>query len=100
MKTPRPHHFEPVRPTPDDERESLIPKHLVAAASATPAIVYLRRPAVLAITGVAASTWHRWVAVGLAPKSRRLGPNSVGWLASEIRDWCESRAVAGGRRHG
>jgi prophage regulatory protein len=54
----------------------------------------LRLPKVLALTGCAESTWHRYVKLGLAPRGRRLGPNTVGWLLSDIQAWLQSRPLA------
>lgn len=54
----------------------------------------LRLPKVLELTGCAESTWHRYVKQGLAPRGRRLGPNTVGWLLSDIQAWLQSRPLA------
>lgn len=54
----------------------------------------LRLPKVLKLTGCAESTWHRYVKLGLAPRGRRLGPNTVGWLLSDIQAWIQSRPQA------
>ena len=37
-------------------------------------------------------TIWRWERKGLLPPSRRLGPNVVGWLESEIEEWFASTA--------
>lgn len=54
---------------------------------------YLRQPEVLARVGVSWITILRWEKQGGFPKRRRLGPNTVAWLESEINEWCASRAV-------
>jgi len=38
------------------------------------------------------STIWRWQQQGLFPRSRRLGPNRVGWLLSEIENWLQEKA--------
>ena len=42
-------------------------------------------------TGLARSTIYAYVKLGLFPAQRRLGPGRVGWRASEVRAWIESR---------
>ena len=42
-------------------------------------------------TGLARSTIYAYVKLGLFPSQRRLGPGRVGWRASEVRAWIESR---------
>ena len=37
--------------------------------------------------GVSRATINRWKRKGVLPPSIRLGPNSVGWRASEIEEW-------------
>ena len=36
-------------------------------------------------------TLWRWVKAGLFPKPRKIGPNSIAWLESELIEWVESR---------
>lgn len=59
--------------------------------------IFIREPARLSSTSVPPATWYRWEKLGLAPKRRRLGPNMVGWLKSEIDEWLEERANDTGR---
>ncbi len=56
----------------------------------------LRRPALLEITGLSAATIYRWIEQGTFPRPVQLGPNSVGWRASEVEAWIESREPIGG----
>ncbi len=42
-------------------------------------------------TGLARSTIYAYVKLGLFPSQRQLGPGRVGWRASEVRAWIESR---------
>ena len=47
--------------------------------------------AVVAKTGLSRSSIYSYVAQGLFPRQRRLGPRRVGWLASEVRAWIAGR---------
>jgi prophage regulatory protein len=51
----------------------------------------LRIAEVLRITGVSTATLYRWVKDGTFPAPVKLGPNSVAWRASVVRDWIDSR---------
>lgn len=52
----------------------------------------LRLPDVMAITGLSRTTVYRLSGEGLFPQSIPLGKRSVGWLASDINSWLQSRA--------
>lgn len=52
---------------------------------------FLRRDEVLAIAGVSYNTLSRWEEQNIFPKRRHLGPNRVGWVENEVRNWCNSR---------
>jgi prophage regulatory protein len=56
---------------------------------------YLRQPEVLARVGVSWMSLRRWEKKGLFPKRRKLGPRLVGWLESEIDEWCNTRPDGG-----
>ncbi len=60
----------------------------------------IRLPAVLAMTGLSASSIYRLERRGDFPARVRLGPNAVGWLAADVEAWCSTRvAIAlGGAR--
>jgi prophage regulatory protein len=47
--------------------------------------------AIVARTGLSRSTIYDYIARGLFPRQRRLGPRRVGWLASEVRAWIANR---------
>lgn len=47
----------------------------------------LRKPEVLAIVNVSPTTLWRMEKVGRFPKRISLGPNSAGWLNSEVEQW-------------
>jgi prophage regulatory protein len=55
----------------------------------------LRRREVVRRTGLSYPTIYRYERAGNFPARRRLGPNVVAWLDSEIDNWIKSRrAVA------
>ena len=47
----------------------------------------LRRPEVELMTGLSCSTIYRLMSKGKFPRPKRIGPQAVGWLISEIRQW-------------
>lgn len=51
----------------------------------------LRQPSVTAITGLSRSTLWRLERAGQFPARRRLGPQAVGWVQSEVEAWIASR---------
>lgn len=54
----------------------------------------LRKPEVLEVTGLSAATIYRWIADGSFPAPLQLGPNSVGWRASAVEEWIDTREPA------
>ncbi|HGY2556839.1 TPA: helix-turn-helix transcriptional regulator [Pseudomonas aeruginosa] len=40
-------------------------------------------------------TLWRWCRDGLFPQGRQIGPRRVGWLASEVQAWLDSRSLTG-----
>jgi prophage regulatory protein len=46
---------------------------------------------VITKTGLSRSSVYGYVARGIFPRQRRLGPRRVAWLASEVRAWIASR---------
>jgi prophage regulatory protein len=46
---------------------------------------------VIAKTGLSRSSVYGYVARGIFPRQRQLGPRRVAWLASEVRSWIASR---------
>ena len=56
---------------------------------------FLGRQQIREITGGKAdSTVWRWENSGNFPKRRQIGPNSVGWLESEVEDWIKTRPIS------
>ena len=51
----------------------------------------LRLPAVKAITGLSRSSIYAFMVKGMFPTPISLGRRAVGWDASEINDWIETR---------
>jgi prophage regulatory protein len=51
----------------------------------------LRRPEVEHTTGLSRSTIYAMMAEATFPKPVRLGKRAVGWRASDIAEWLESR---------
>ncbi|EPL6453477.1 helix-turn-helix transcriptional regulator [Providencia rettgeri] len=60
-------------------------------------IIILRLPSVMKRTGVARSTIYDWMNPksprydATFPRQKRLGPQSVGWIESEINEWLSNR---------
>jgi len=54
----------------------------------------IRRPELLRITGLSRATVYRQCKEGAFPAPVQLGPNSVGWLESEVQEWIGSRERA------
>jgi prophage regulatory protein len=46
---------------------------------------------VVAKTGLSRASIYRYVASGLFPDRRSIGPGRVAWLASEVSGWIETR---------
>ena len=54
----------------------------------------LRKPALLAKTGLSYPTLYRRIQDGTFPQPVELGPNSVGWIEEEVDAWIKSRRRA------
>jgi prophage regulatory protein len=70
-------------------------------------LVFLRRQAVEARTGLSRSSIYDRIAAGEFPKPVPLGGRTVGWVEAEIREWQKARiaeraqkAILGIRRPG
>lgn len=50
----------------------------------------LREPQVRLMTGISRVTRWRWARQGRFPKPVRIGPNTSGWLKSEIDAWLQA----------
>jgi len=51
----------------------------------------LRLAEVIEMTGLSRSTIYRYESNADFPKRRRIGPNAVPWLDTDIEDWMQSR---------
>jgi prophage regulatory protein len=49
----------------------------------------LRLPAVMATTGMSATTIYSQMKDGLFPRQVPIGSQAVGWVESEIQDWID-----------
>ena len=54
----------------------------------------LRRPEVCRRTGLGRSALYSAIQENRFPRAIKLGPRAVGWLASEVDTWIESRVKA------
>jgi prophage regulatory protein len=57
----------------------------------------IRLPQTTARTGLSRATLYRLKKLGLFPQAVQLGPNSIGFLESEVNEWIEKRAAARAR---
>lgn len=55
---------------------------------------YMKQPEVTETTGLSGTSIWRKEKAGEFPRRRRIGPNSVAWLASEIEKWMKTRPFA------
>ena len=51
----------------------------------------VRKPEVIKLTGISASTIRRQEKEGLFPKRHRISKRSVGWYLHEVMQWNETR---------
>lgn len=58
----------------------------------------LRLNEVLAAVKLGRTTIYNLEKVGQFPARRRIGPNSVGWLESEVVEWMRTRAAEPGMK--
>lgn len=59
--------------------------------AAKPAIRFIKRQEVEAITGISCTEIYRRIAIDSFPKQVTLGPKCVVWVESEVLAWCEAR---------
>ncbi|WP_186082031.1 helix-turn-helix transcriptional regulator [Burkholderia gladioli] len=57
----------------------------------------LRLIGVLDTVGVKKTTLYRWIREGTFPAPVQLGIRSVGWLATDVQQWVESRQSTRGQ---
>lgn len=56
---------------------------------------FIREPEVRRTTGLSRSTRWRLERDGRFPMRRKISPNAVAWLESEVQDWLRTRAEDG-----
>jgi prophage regulatory protein len=61
------------------------------AASTRQNVVFLRRIAVEAITGLSRSAIYAQMAAGTFPKNVLIGTKGVRWVQAEILSWCNAK---------
>jgi len=54
----------------------------------------MRRPEVLAVTGLSKSSLYAMIAEGRFPAPRRIGVRAVAWNAESVRTWIDTRPLA------
>ncbi|WP_175822165.1 AlpA family phage regulatory protein [Burkholderia sp. BCC0419] len=58
----------------------------------------LRLVGVLDTVGVKKTTLYRWIREGKFPAPVQLGSRSVGWRATDVQNWVESRQSTRGQK--
>jgi len=61
---------------------------------------FIKRKAVLEITGLSSSAMYRAITDGAFPRPRSLGARSVAWREDEVLEWIETRPKAGLAKEG
>ena len=56
----------------------------------------LRKPELCSFLGISPATLWRWTRRRAFPSPIQLGPNTVGWLRSEVDAWLSQRAAERG----
>ena len=54
-----------------------------------------REREVLKMLSVSRTTLRRWMSTGNFPRPRQLGPHAIGWTEQDIKEWIDSRPIAG-----
>jgi prophage regulatory protein len=80
---------------PAEERTSLLRCPTVFTGNPTSLDRIVRLPELLQLIGVSTASLYRWIGEGCFPAAIRLGKNSVGWKASAVQAWIDSREPAG-----
>jgi len=55
---------------------------------------FLKHEEVIEVTGLSSVSIWRLEGRGEFPKRRKISPNRVGWLASEVDEWIRTRPIA------
>ena len=57
-------------------------------------VIFLRLPGVKALTGLSKSSLYALIRGNTFPAPVRIGPRSVAWVESEVREWAAQRVLA------
>lgn len=72
-----------------------VPKSIKNELVSFPSIGLVRVKQILTIIPVGASTWHRWVREGKAPRPFKLSENTTVWKAEEIHAFVDEMSRTG-----
>ena len=56
---------------------------------------FLKKAEILGVTGLSHTTIWRLESKGEFPKRRKISPNRVGWVASEVQAWLNTKINVG-----
>ena len=56
-------------------------------------VIFLRLPEVKAVTGLSKSSLYALIRANSFPAPVRIGPRTVAWVGSEIRQWADERVL-------
>jgi prophage regulatory protein len=56
-------------------------------------IIFVRLPEVKAVTGLSKSSLYALIRASNFPAPVRLGPRTVGWVRSEVKEWAAERVL-------
>jgi prophage regulatory protein len=71
-------------------------QHNNPASDHDPPTIFWDLRTVVQKTGLSRATIYRYMASGVFPQRRKVGPGRVAWLASEVIAWSLSRPVIPG----
>jgi prophage regulatory protein len=57
-------------------------------------VIFLRLPGVKAVTGLSKSSLYALIRGNIFPAPVRIGPRSVAWVESEVKEWAAERVHA------
>jgi prophage regulatory protein len=56
-------------------------------------VIFVRLPDVKAVTGLSKSSLYALIRASNFPAPVRLGPRTVGWVRSEVKQWADERVL-------
>jgi prophage regulatory protein len=75
------------------ERKQIKARSRKEASSNSDEVIFLRLPEVKAVTGLSKSSLYELIRANSFPASVRLGPRTVAWVKSEVRQWAADRIL-------